>query len=124
MSLAVYKFTARYTSSFLLSLCFLFTSIVPVSSKNSNVKNIGVEDKGLQNAARVAFIKEGTVASTASGSALTQVSGTSFANGNADTVIWEPNVGSHTAEAATSANSTSPKFPPSTTCPAISSTRP
>ena len=75
-------------------------------TENSNVKNIGVEDKGLQNAARVAFIKEGTVASTASGSALTQVSGKSFANGNADTVIWEPNVGSHTAEAAASANST------------------
>ena len=75
-------------------------------TENSNVKNIGAEDKGLQNAARVAFIKEGTVAATESTSALTQASGTSFANGNADTVIWEPNVGSHTAEAAASANST------------------
>ena len=75
---------------------------------NSNVKFAGTEgtSKGLENAARVAFIKEGNVASTNSSGALTLKGGKTFTDGNADTIIWEPNCGSHTAEAAAGANST------------------
>lgn len=77
-------------------------------TENSNVKYAGIDgtSKGLENASRVAFVKLGKTTSTDSTGALTLNTGTSFANGNADTVIWEPNVGSHTAEAAASANST------------------
>lgn len=57
-------------------------------------------DKGLQNASRVAFINEGTVATTAGATAATALAGgTSFNVGDRKTVIWEPNAGSHTAEA-------------------------
>ena len=81
-------------------------ALTATKETDKKVKNIGVEDKGLQNASRVAFVKLGKTTSTDSTGALTLNTGTSFANGNADTVIWEPNVGSHTAEAAASANST------------------
>lgn len=68
-------------------------------TSDSNVTATGV-DKGLQNASRIAFINEGNVASTA-GSAAAQAlaRGTSFSVGDRKTVIWEPNAGSHTAEA-------------------------
>lgn len=57
-------------------------------------------DKGLQNAARVAFINEGTVDTTSGAAAATVLAGgTSFSVGDRKTVIWEPNAGSHTAEA-------------------------
>ena len=49
-------------------------------------------DKGLQNAARVAFVNEGNVAETAASSALTLMNGT-------ESTVWEPNAGSHTEEA-------------------------
>ena len=49
-------------------------------------------DKGLQNAARVAFVNEGNVASTAASSALTLMDGT-------ESVVWEPNADKHTADA-------------------------
>ena len=76
-------------------------------TENSGVAYAGEGDtKGLENAARVAFIKEGNTASTDSAGALTKAEGTSFGTSNPDTVIWEPNADSHTAEAAASANST------------------
>ena len=56
-------------------------------------------DKGLQNASRVAFINEGTVDATAASTATGLTGGTSFSVGDRKTVIWEPNAGSHTAEA-------------------------
>lgn len=57
-------------------------------------------DKGLQNASRVAFVNEGSVATTAgSAAAIALKGGTSFSVGDRKTVIWEPNAGSHTAEA-------------------------
>lgn len=60
----------------------------------------GSEDKGLQNASRVAFVNEGTVATTAGSAAATVLAnGTSFSVGDRKTIIWEPNAGSHTAEA-------------------------
>ena len=62
----------------------------------------GSTDKGLQNASRVAFVKKGTVAAdgaTASDDAIALAGGSSFSEGNRETVIWEPNAGSHTAEA-------------------------
>ena len=66
---------------------------------DSNVSATG-EDKGLQNASRVAFINEGTVATTAGAAAAQALDdGTSFSVGDRKTVIWEPNAGSHTAEA-------------------------
>ena len=52
----------------------------------------GSTDKGLQNAARVGFVVEGNVADTAANSALTLMEGDS-------SKIWEPNAGSHTAQA-------------------------
>ncbi len=65
----------------------------------SNVITTG-EDKGLQNASRVAFVNEGTVETTAGAAAATALkNGTSFSIGDRKTVIWEPNAGSHTAEA-------------------------
>lgn len=76
-------------------------------TENSNVAYAGEgESKGLENAARVAFIKEGNTASTDSSGALTLADGKSFEASNPDTIIWEPNADSHTAEAAASANST------------------
>lgn len=75
-------------------------------TQNSNVRYTGLEDKGLQNAARVAFIDEGNVVATNPSGALALKGGTSFGAANPKTVIWEPNADSHTAEAATSANST------------------
>ncbi len=66
---------------------------------NSNVSAVG-ESKGLENAARVAFINEGTLAETTETTTVTgQNGGTSFSVGDKKTVIWEPNAGSHTAEA-------------------------
>lgn len=66
---------------------------------DSNVIATGV-DKGLQNASRVAFINEGTVATTAGAAAAQALKGgTSFSAADRKTVIWEPNAGSHTAEA-------------------------
>lgn len=65
----------------------------------SNVIATG-EDKGLQNASRIAFINEGTVDATAgAAAAIAKADGTSFSVGDRKTVIWEPNAGSHTAEA-------------------------
>ena len=76
-------------------------------TENSNVIYSGDgTSKGLENASRVAFIKEGNTVSTDSTGALALAGGTSFGASNADTVIWEPNADSHTAEAAASANST------------------
>ena len=65
---------------------------------DSNVIATG-EDKGLQNASRIAFINEGTVDTTAASTATSLTGGTSFSVGDRKTVIWEPNAGSHTAEA-------------------------
>ena len=68
---------------------------------NSNVSAVG-ESKGLENAARVAFIKKGTVAAdgaTAAADAIALAGGSSFSVGDRETVIWEPNAGSHTQAA-------------------------
>ena len=66
---------------------------------NSNVASVG-ESKGLENAARVAFINEGTLPETTETTTVTsQVGGTSFSVGDRKTVIWEPNADSHTQEA-------------------------
>lgn len=66
---------------------------------NSNVSAVG-ESKGLENAARVAFINEGTLPEATDTTTVTgQTGGTSFSVGDRKTVIWEPNAGSHTAEA-------------------------
>lgn len=60
----------------------------------------GSTDKGLQNASRVAFINEGNVATTAGAAAATVLDDAKpFSDGDRSTVIWEPNAGSHTAEA-------------------------
>ena len=66
---------------------------------NSNVSAVGTS-KGLENAARVALINEGTLPDTTATSTVTaQVGGTAFSVGDRKTVIWEPNAGSHTQEA-------------------------
>lgn len=61
-------------------------------TSNSKVTFAGTDDKGLKNAARVAFITEGN---TAASSAPADMRKLSLATGTAD--IWEPNYDVHTA---------------------------
>lgn len=70
-----------------------------VLTTNSNVIYTGLEDKGLQNAARVAFIKEGTKGVTETSAVQQALEGTS-------SMIWEPNYDVHTDEAVTYAQQT------------------
>lgn len=68
---------------------------------NSNVQASGAS-KGIENAARIAFINQGTVAS---GTPLETIQG--LANGtNAARYIWEPNFDVHTASAVSHARGT------------------
>ena len=73
---------------------------------NSKVVYKGTTDKGLQNAARVAFCVEGTAAA---GSDLADIQGLKGAksHGGLDstTYIWEPNIDVHTAGAKANAQS-------------------
>lgn len=73
---------------------------------NSKVVYKGTTDKGLQNAARVAFCVEGTAAA---GSDLADIQGLKGAksHGGVDstTFIWEPNIDVHTAGAKANAQS-------------------
>lgn len=73
---------------------------------NSNVISNGATDKGMQNAARVAFCVEGTLPA---GSSLTDIQGQKGAvsHGGVDstTYIWEPNTDVHTAAATANARS-------------------
>lgn len=66
---------------------------------NSNVTYTGMQDKGLQNAARVAFINEGTKGST-------EISAIQEALEGDSSMIWEPNYDVHTQEAVTYAKQT------------------
>lgn len=67
----------------------------------SQVKHLeDATDVGLQNAARVAFINEGT---TASGSGLATIQGL---NSGTTSTIWEPNYDTHTAAGAANAGDT------------------
>ena len=62
-----------------------------VLGANSNVVKTGVDDKGIQNTARVAFINYGSVDLTADASAAQALSAPT------EVILWEPNAGSHTA---------------------------
>lgn len=70
-----------------------------VLTTNSNVTYTGMADKGLQNAARVAFINEGTKAVTETSAIQQALDGTS-------SIIWEPNYDVHSAESVTYAKQT------------------
>lgn len=65
---------------------------------NSKVEYKGTEDKGLQNAARVAFVEEGNTAVTSN---LTTIRGLKLATGTAK--IWEPNNDKHSVLGAQNA---------------------
>lgn len=67
-------------------------------TSESSVVYSGSADKGIQNAARVGFIKEGSVAY---GSTPAQAYGI---KGNVSKMIWEPNYDVHTASGAQNAN--------------------
>lgn len=77
-------------------------------SANSNVvPKEGTTDRGLQNAARVAFLHEGNAAATAGATAFQALNqATSFGTAGATTYIWEPNSDVHTANAVTVAKDT------------------
>lgn len=62
----------------------------------------GTSDKGLQNAARVAFLVEGSAAATAQTSTITALSGATAES----TKIWEPNIDVHTESAVVNARDT------------------
>ena len=68
---------------------------------NSKVAYVGDSDKGLQNAARVAFINEGTKPASA---AVDEIQALSVASGTA--LIWEPNYDTHTSTAVAAARDT------------------
>ena len=68
-----------------------------VMTGNSGVVTTGGEDRGIQNAARVAFVEEGHYdATTAVATVQGAMSGTS-------SVIWEPNYNTHTLQGAQNA---------------------
>lgn len=77
-------------------------------SANSNVvPKKDTTDRGLQNAARVAFLHEGTLDSTAGAAAFqAKNDAVSFGASGATTYIWEPNSDVHTAKAVTIAKDT------------------
>lgn len=60
------------------------------------------DDKGLKNAARVAFVTQGNVASSASVADMRALKGAT----DADVKIWEPNVDTHTADGVAAARDT------------------
>jgi hypothetical protein len=69
-------------------------------SKNSSVKIVGTTDAGLQNAARTAFVNEGTVATSATTAAMQALKSSTAA-----VTIWEPNYDAHTANGVNNAKS-------------------
>ena len=61
-------------------------------TSESDVTTIGNDERGLKNAARIAFVELGHAASTAGTAAMTALNtGTS-----SDVIVWEPNVDTHT----------------------------
>lgn len=70
-------------------------------TSNSKVAKVGETDLGLQNAARVAFVNEGT---TAASSSIDTIQGLKLADGNA--LIWEPNYDTHTSNGVAAARDT------------------
>lgn len=64
-------------------------------------KDATSEEKGLKNASRIAFVKEGNKSADA---ALTEIYGLSGATAT-DVVVWEPNYDDHTSYAVTQASS-------------------
>lgn len=86
---------AKGTSGdFIVFDLFIQTTIdedVYLSTGSNVVAKQGTQDKGLKNAARVAFLNEGTVAVGSSQEAITTQSGATTA------WIWEPNSDFHTA---------------------------
>lgn len=67
-------------------------------TSGANVKNINGNDTGLKNASRVAFINQGNVPSS------TPIANIQSLAGGESVIIWEPNSGSHTANAIGNAN--------------------
>jgi len=75
---------------------------VYLSTNSGVVTKEGVASKGLENAARLAFVDQGNVAS---GSSLVDIQGLKSGN-TASTQIWEPNYDVHTAAAVANAYDT------------------
>jgi predicted ribosomally synthesized peptide with SipW-like signal peptide len=68
----------------------------------ANVTNDATsEDKGLKNASRVAFVKEGSTSADAATSDVYALNGAT----EADVVVWEPNYDTHTSYGVTQASS-------------------
>ena len=83
-------------------LFFQVTADTPVYlTSASNVKAVGTT-KGIENAARVAFVQQGNAAA---GTAVATVQALK-ADGTTPAIIWEPNTDTHTAAAVVAANST------------------
>ncbi len=70
-----------------------------VMTENSNVVTTGGQDRGIQNAARVAFLNEGHYTSE------TAVATIQGAKGATEAKIWEPNYNTHTTQGAQNAYS-------------------
>lgn len=80
---------------------------ITLSSNSNVIPKEGTTDRGLQNAARVAFLHEGTADSTAGATAFQALNqATSFGTTGATTFIWEPNSDVHTDKAVTVAKDT------------------
>jgi hypothetical protein len=63
-------------------------SLIGITANSSVLPQMGAQDKGSQNAARVGFVIEGTVGPTASGAA-------QALKGGSKALIWEPNYDTH-----------------------------
>lgn len=80
---------------------------ITLSSNSNVIPKKDTTDRGLQNAARVAFLHEGNAAATAGTAAFQALNeATSFGSAGATTYIWEPNSDVHTADAVTIAKDT------------------
>ena len=80
---------------------------ITLSSNSNVIPKEGTTDRGLQNAARVAFLHEGNAVATAGTAAFQALNGAiSFGSAGATTFIWEPNSDVHTDKAVIVAKDT------------------
>lgn len=77
-------------------------SIIEMTTASNVIPKVGGEDKGLKNAARVAFVTQGNVAASATVAEMRALKEAK----DTDVLIWEPNSDTHTADGVAAARDT------------------